>query len=348
MTENEKEYKKLVGKIGLTMIFFIVLINVLSVIAAVIVEIFAPFMSEMGATVIEGILNIIVYLASFMLPVGFFHLLYGKKHPRDMFLQVSLPGKMTFIYVFAGISVILAAAYINSYLISFFDFSRFSDEVLWESNLSSSYNIVLLFISTALVPAFCEEFLFRGMVLSNLLPYGKANAIIISAVLFGLMHQNAQQIFYATVAGIVLGYVYVVTKSIWVTTLMHFFNNFISVLQTVIYEKAQENIAWATTSAIDCLVLGFGIICIVIIFKHMKKTVAIPTESVYIKGFYAKDSTATEEKIEVSAQRAVKLFFAPTIIIFIIMCALTAVFILGLGMSYNSEAAKILGFLKNG
>ena len=63
MTENEIEYRKLIGKIGLTMILFLVLSNTLGFIPYFIVAIFEPFLGDMGVSVPEGILNIIVYLA---------------------------------------------------------------------------------------------------------------------------------------------------------------------------------------------------------------------------------------------------------------------------------------------
>ena len=344
MIEIEKNYRKLVGKIGLTMIFFFVLFNILSIFAMLISDSFTGYMKEMPATVLEESLYIIAYLASFMLPVGFFKLICGKNTPQDMFLEIRLPGKMTFIYVFAGIAVVLSAAYINSYLVSIFDYGEFSEDVLWESNLDKGYSIVLLFISTAIVPAFCEEFLFRGMVLRNLLPYGKANAIIMSAVLFGLMHQNAEQILYTTIAGLVMGYVYVVTKSIWVTTLMHFFNNFNSVLQTVLYEKVDTEITWAVSSLIDSLIIGFGIICIVILIRNIKTTTPRAKENFYIKGYYKGGIEDSEEPIELPGRRATKLFFTPTIIIFMVLCIISAISLLFIGMFYDGTAEAVYRF----
>ena len=99
----------------------------------------------------------------------------------------------------------------------------------------------MAFISIAIVPALCEEFLFRGCVLSNLLPYGKYTAIIASAILFSVMHGNFAQFFYTFIAGLVLGLVYVETGSIWPCTFIHLFNNFYSIIQQVIYERAGKS-----------------------------------------------------------------------------------------------------------
>ena len=45
-------------------------------------------------------------------------------------------------------------------------------------------------LATAVVPLFVEEFLFRGVILSQFRKYGDVFAVIASALLFGLLHRN--------------------------------------------------------------------------------------------------------------------------------------------------------------
>lgn len=85
-----------------------------------------------------------------------------------------------------------------------------------------------LFI-TAVVPAFCEEFLHRGLLLHGISPIGYRKAIIISSVLFGMMHMSISQVFYAAILGLVIGFLVVMTKSIWVGIILHFINNALNV-----------------------------------------------------------------------------------------------------------------------
>lgn len=87
---------------------------------------------------------------------------------------------------------------------------------------------------TAVIPAIVEEFAFRGVVLESLRKYGDWFAIVISAVMFGLMHGNVLQVPFALIAGLALGYSYVVTGTLWTSVIIHFFNNFISVLFTMV------------------------------------------------------------------------------------------------------------------
>ena len=78
----------------------------------------------------------------------------------------------------------------------------------------------------ALLPAICEELIFRGIITNGLKKYGTVSAVIISAVLFALMHQNLQQLFYQLFLGAVMAYIVIKTGSIIYTMILHFFNNF--------------------------------------------------------------------------------------------------------------------------
>ena len=97
-----------------------------------------------------------------------------------------------------------------------------------ESNYSIG-NFFLQVFTVACLPAFCEEFLHRGIVLQGIKHIGFKKAIVISSLLFGLLHFNIGQVAYAFVIGLILGFVAVVSKNIFPAMIIHFTNNFISV-----------------------------------------------------------------------------------------------------------------------
>lgn len=84
---------------------------------------------------------------------------------------------------------------------------------------------LLYVLYLCVVGPFLEEVLFRGVVLHALLPYGKATAILVSAVLFGLFHGNPVQFPVGFFVGLLLGFLVVETKSIWPAVGAHIFNN---------------------------------------------------------------------------------------------------------------------------
>ena len=87
----------------------------------------------------------------------------------------------------------------------------------------------------ALVPAICEEFAFRGFILSGLEhEHRTRSAILLSALMFGFLHvllSLFQQLFNATLLGIVLGLLAVRSRSILPGIVFHFLNNAIAVSQ---------------------------------------------------------------------------------------------------------------------
>jgi sodium transport system permease protein len=87
----------------------------------------------------------------------------------------------------------------------------------------------------AVLPAICEELAFRGFILSGL-EYRRRtrSAILLSALMFGFLHvllSLFQQLFNATLLGIVLGLLAVRSKSLLPGILFHFLNNALAITQ---------------------------------------------------------------------------------------------------------------------
>ena len=56
------------------------------------------------------------------------------------------------------------------------------------------------------------------------------SSIIISAFLFGFIHLNPWQFLPAFLGGLFFGYLYNISKNIWLCILLHFFNNGMAIL----------------------------------------------------------------------------------------------------------------------
>ena len=92
-----------------------------------------------------------------------------------------------------------------------------------------SQGLGMAVVALALVPAICEEVAFRGFILSGLRKGRSATwALVISALLFGLMHvllSLSQQLFNASLMGLVLGLLALRSGSLLPGILFHFVNN---------------------------------------------------------------------------------------------------------------------------
>ena len=108
-------------------------------------------------------------------------------------------------------------------------------------NPGGFFGFLLSLLATAIVPALVEEFACRGLILGVLRKYGDGFAVLVSAILFGLMHGNFDQMPFALMVGLVLGYIVVKTESLWIAVAVHAANNFISVAFTYILCGFSQN-----------------------------------------------------------------------------------------------------------
>jgi membrane protease YdiL (CAAX protease family) len=73
----------------------------------------------------------------------------------------------------------------------------------------------------------CRGFLSRGLVGR----YGYVGGVLLTSLFFGLMHIEPYQVIYAPVMALLLHFVYLMTRSLWMPMLLHTLNNSLSVVQ---------------------------------------------------------------------------------------------------------------------
>lgn len=96
----------------------------------------------------------------------------------------------------------------------------------------NSQNFFVSALLTAVLPAFAEEFIFRGIIFGSYRRSKMLGGIFLSAFLFGLMHMNFNQFLYAFALGIYFAFLVEATGSILSSMLAHFTVNFTSVVTT--------------------------------------------------------------------------------------------------------------------
>ena len=127
------------------------------------------------------------------------------------------------------------------------------------------FGFLLSLIATVIVPALVEEFACRGIVLGLLRKFGNGFAILVSAILFGLMHSNFEQIPFAMLIGIVLGFVTIKSGSIWCAVAIHAFNNSISVIYSYFLSSLSVNFQNISYTLFLTTTLVLGIVGIFLI-----------------------------------------------------------------------------------
>lgn len=118
----------------------------------------------------------------------------------------------------------------------------------------------------SLLPAVCEELLFRGVILSGLRSHMNVHsAVVLGGILFAAAHLDLQGMVPRTLLGIALGYLFVYTGSIVPSMLLHAANNATALVLAVVVESTgsgSEVTDLLTLPGVSTY-LAIGVICVV-------------------------------------------------------------------------------------
>lgn len=134
-------------------------------------------------------------------------------------------------------------------------------------NFTMQYDVLnnlLIFASTCIVAPILEELLFRGLILTALRRFGNMYAILITSLLFALVHGNIPQSVPTFFISLVLCYVVIRTKSLFPAIFIHFFNNIISIMELYFSNNEQISLVFV------CFEIALIIYSIVMIIRKRK------------------------------------------------------------------------------
>lgn len=114
-------------------------------------------------------------------------------------------------------------------------FSQNNVMELTQKMTTNTFGVNLLLM--AVIPAVSEEFVFRGVLFHTYRKDSVLYGVIVSGVVFGLMHLNFNQFSYAFVLGIIFALIIEATGSIFATIIAHFIINGYSVVAMTISDK---------------------------------------------------------------------------------------------------------------
>lgn len=210
------------------------------------------FSSTTGKLAATRIIITFSQFAFILAPAIFFSLLQGDKikdtfrlkPPKPSVFVLSVIGIFTVqpfiqLYMYFQNKIIFSLPFANEFLKSMkelFDSLEASTLRLVTAYSVSEFLVIVFVI--AITPAICEEFLFRGFVLSNFEKKSKeAAAIFFSGLLFAMFHFHPFNLIPLTLLGIFLSFIAYHSGSILTAIVCHFINNFISALAVFLYGK---------------------------------------------------------------------------------------------------------------
>lgn len=167
----------------------------------------------------------------------------------------------TVVIVLLSLPIVMTLNLLSIYLLELFDLS-----LVYEMPVSSGFSgMILQFVIISVSAGICEEIFFRGVILHTYQDYfSLRQAIVISALLFGLYHFNVENILGPIYLGLVFGYLTVQTRSIIPAILGHMTNNGVAYLLAVMGSMIEIEAAEVTFDAATLLdtILSLSVVAI--------------------------------------------------------------------------------------
>lgn len=313
-------YRRALNLIGWSLVIFLGLFSTITTMDQLF---FAEILQGTVGISLQGVISAACYMAPFIVG-GAMYYIFNKTTPtQPIRYGLKLPA-VTPLLILAGLAVITASAYVNSWLCDLIGY-EIPLELISPQDYSNP-SVVIMYMTTALAPAFAEEFLFRGVIYGNLRPFGKTQAILISSVLFALMHQNIGQFFYTFVGGVAMALMYELTGNIWCSILYHMFNNELAVLTEVLYYGKFGDAVEPLLMLWDTIVLVLGSISILILIFYYKRK-ASEAKSVTDPSVLGGQGTENIAVYDTSVDRTtvIRGLKAPGMIVFVALALASAV-----------------------
>lgn len=312
LTEEEKEkreLKKTAKVIGFSFLLMSLIILSFSFIAVGILNAIGfdynetyNLLNEPAVSQVQQIFfSIIIFTVPFILvckisKYRISDLISFKKPKKEYFLPLFLIGMG--ICAFANIATSVAGSIFENFGVDY--------NVNYGEDPKGIFGLMLSVLATIIVPALVEEFACRGIVLGMLRKFGDTFAIIASAVMFGLMHSNFEQIPFAFLVGLGLGFITVKSGSIWLAVLVHACNNSVSIL----YSYFLSNLSLNFQNISYTILLNLELILGIISFLFIKDS-----------DFFKLQDSKTQNGLKVKSKA---FFLSVPIIIYTVFCIISS------------------------
>lgn len=175
--------------------------------------------------------------------------------------------------------------------------------------------LVVSILSVAILPAICEEVMFRGVMLTSMRDKGLRYAVIVSALIFALSHMNIKQLVHPFIIGVLLAYITIKTCNITYAMCIHFLNNTMALFMGNIPFVSKIVVYSPKNAGILVGIMFAGLFALIpLVYLLLKATQSKRRHCTY------NQSTSPYEK---ASEKPVRKIDTPILIICVVLVALT-------------------------
>ena len=231
--------ENLMQSVGVRIFLFLVILLISTLIGIALSAVFV-FAGDTGIKIGQGITSFFM----FVVPPIVYYFITRKEKPMQAlgFQKVKSPW---WFYILIGVALMFVSLPVTNQLTAWNEGMSLGKNLTWLEdwiksleetakvttekmlNVNTIGGLLLNLVVVALIPAVGEEMTFRG-VLQQALTRKMKNphvAIILSAAIFSFIHFQFYGFLPRMFLGILLGYMFYITGSLWTSMLMHFLNN---------------------------------------------------------------------------------------------------------------------------
>ncbi len=244
-----------------------------------------------------------IVLSSFSFIVPFLAVAAVKDRPVREVVAFRRPTGRVMPLFWLGMGMSAFADIAVQYCTGFFEDVGVQYEVTQLKEPPGFWGFILCVVSTAIVPPLVEEFACRGVLFGLLEPYGEGFATMITAILFGIMHGNFDQMPFAFLVGLALGFIRVKTGSLWPGVIIHAANNLFSVIMSQFSTVISGTVRSICMMLFLVISMGLAVVSLIRLRNE--------------KDFFTFKKPLCDMPLD---ERCVTFFASPTVLFFIVMC----------------------------
>ncbi len=206
----------------------------------------------------------VVQLVAFFAPTIFYYQLKHRKLSTSILISPIRISQGVFV-LFASLAFFSGQILIKYLMHKYLGISLPSSASI---SISEDVPFIQPMLAVGLIPAICEEFFFRGVILSEYRSYGLAKAVFISALFFAFCHFSFQGFIIYFTAGLMLAFLTAVCRSVFPAMILHFANNMIDLYAGDFLNKIAET--EAETYFIRFLIIVIFLFSVWRVFSRMQ------------------------------------------------------------------------------